>query len=98
MIPNKVFEIILGGYNLKYWTEYEGVDLMTQQLKKKMSLVAGNGLIFSVNYSTTPGVLLNNIQKKIEVDIPALIEFKTLISKTNKDIETYKDIIINGRE
>ena len=94
-----VFDITLGDYHLKYWMEYEGRDLLSQKLVRRMSLVSNNELSFTFTYVATPGVLLNNIQKKIEKDIPNLISLQeTLLQKTIKDIELYKNIINKGRD
>ena len=81
----------LGGYEI----EYSASSLLEDQ-KVITNLVADNGVRYTVGFSFTPGIFLNNLQKTIE-GIPSILEKQeATLEKNLKDTKAYDEIINRG--
>lgn len=81
----------LGGYNIEY-----AASAMLDDQKVLTFIIADNGVRYTVNFSDTPGVFLNNIQKTVE-NLPSILEKQeSALEKSKRDIKAYNDIIENG--
>lgn len=81
----------LGGYEI----EYSASSLLDDQ-KVITNLVADNGVRYTVGFSFTPGIFLNNLQKTIE-GIPSILEKQeAALEKNLKDTKAYDEIINKG--
>lgn len=73
-------------------------DLMgksTTQEKTILSVLTPSGSQYNFNYSETPGIFLNNLQKVFD-DIPARLKsFKRQLEEYQKSIESYKELAAN---
>ena len=88
----------LGSFNFEFYVAQSNEKgLFSQEKKANISIVSHNGLRFSVNFSTIPGIFINNIQKTITDQFTnTLNSQQNLIERLKKDLEAYNEIIEKG--
>lgn len=96
-ITNEYIPLLVLNNNIKISGMYiEKTDNTFSIFKQKLLQINGpSGNNYTINYSSVPGVLLNNIQKAIE-EIPNIIKRQNeLFDTKNKDLKEYEEIIKN---
>lgn len=77
----------------KYYEYVDGKNALIIFKNKQLQIEGPSGNKYTINYTSVPGVLLNNIQKTIE-EIPIIIKRQNeLLEAKNKDLIGYEEIL-----